>query len=406
MKFRNVKIMIMFVAVVMLVTVCGCVAPPSDTGLNGDGSVFYDGNFGYLLSKQMDTQMGQSLGYGLKIMANASVELSGEIVIPSEYNGYPVLAIADGGFAGCTKITGVTISDGVASIGANAFSLCSSLEKVELGEKVTEIGYSAFKQCEALKEIVIPENSRLEFIGESAFENCGLTWLYIPEKLSTMYTSATIGLENLEEITVHGKNKAFKIIDGALYDIDGETLLLYPAARQGEALDIAEGTAYIAGRAFAFNRSIREIRLPSTVRDIDNYAFYGCKSLEKVTVAERSQLTAIHYGAFMACGMLKEAVINGGVDRLVIWKYAFMDCKALERVVLPENLSEIKAPIFNSHVMSELIIYAKNPPVISEEGSSLFADESPNVTVYVPAESIALYKQQWNFLAESAFKAL
>lgn len=44
-----------------------------------------------------------------------------DIVVPSEYNGLPVLSIEDYALQGCYSLTGVAIPDGVTYIGARLF---------------------------------------------------------------------------------------------------------------------------------------------------------------------------------------------------------------------------------------------------------------------------------------------
>ena len=67
-----------------------------------------------------------------------------EIVIPSEYDGLPVIAIGDDAFYGCFKLTSITIPDSVTSIGGWAFYGCTGLTSVTIGNSVTSIGGSAF----------------------------------------------------------------------------------------------------------------------------------------------------------------------------------------------------------------------------------------------------------------------
>ena len=56
----------------------------------------------------------------------------GNVTIPSEIDGYPVVEIAAGAFAGCSELTSVTIPNIVTNIATNAFSGCVSLRYVEL----------------------------------------------------------------------------------------------------------------------------------------------------------------------------------------------------------------------------------------------------------------------------------
>ena len=61
---------------------------------------------------------------------------------------------------------------------------------------------------------------------------------------------------------------------------------------------------------------------------IEEYAFYGCESLESVALPEG--VTAIAEGTFGRCGSLTEAAIPVGVTAIA--EYAFADCGSLRTI--------------------------------------------------------------------------
>ncbi len=69
---------------------------------------------------------------------------SGEVIIPSDVNGYSVTAIGETAFMGCYNIETVTIPDSVETIGQRAFSNCSQLTSITIPKSVTSIGAGAF----------------------------------------------------------------------------------------------------------------------------------------------------------------------------------------------------------------------------------------------------------------------
>ena len=87
-------------------------------------------------------------------------EYEGEVVIPGTISvrgkTYKVVDIRDSAFSGCSKITSITIPDGVTSIGNQAFYGCSSLTSINIPDGVTSIGESAFSDCSSLTSISIP----------------------------------------------------------------------------------------------------------------------------------------------------------------------------------------------------------------------------------------------------------
>ena len=95
----------------------------------------------------------------------------GHLVIPSEIDGYPVVAIGNWVFYECNDLTGVTIPNGVATIGEGAFYNCRALTAVAMSASVTALGNYAFENCASLTSLTIPGS--VTNVGTAAFEYCG-----------------------------------------------------------------------------------------------------------------------------------------------------------------------------------------------------------------------------------------
>ena len=95
---------------------------------------------------------------------------SGKLMIPATIEGKPVTSIGNYAFQWCTRLTSITIPDGVTSIGDWAFKGCSSLTSITIPNSVTSIGSGAFFSCTNLTSITIPES--VTSIGEEAFLFC------------------------------------------------------------------------------------------------------------------------------------------------------------------------------------------------------------------------------------------
>lgn len=115
-----------------------------------------------------------------------------EIEVPAEYNGEPVIGVADEGFyGGGARLVSVTLPDTVTYIGERAFLDCSYLVTINMGKGVKSIGAKAFSGCQKLTFFALPDT--LESIGESAFQYCAnIVSVTIPEKVTVIeaYTFA------------------------------------------------------------------------------------------------------------------------------------------------------------------------------------------------------------------------
>lgn len=76
---------------------------------------------------------------GTLSVATSSQDISGEIVIPYEYEGKIIATVADYGFQNCTNITKVTIPNTVTTLGIGSFSGCVNLKDIIVPVSVTKI---------------------------------------------------------------------------------------------------------------------------------------------------------------------------------------------------------------------------------------------------------------------------
>src|SRR5678815_4432267 len=112
---------------------------------------------------------------------------SGSYVIPASVTNIGIRA-----FAGCTRLTNVTIGNGVTSFGVGAFSGCTTLTSATIPNNVTNIADRAFENCTSLTSVTIPNG--VVSIGNDAFNGCtSLTSVTIPNSVTQIGTTLYAG---------------------------------------------------------------------------------------------------------------------------------------------------------------------------------------------------------------------
>lgn len=232
-------------------------------------------------------------------------------------------AIASVTFYGCSKLTKVTLPDGLKSIDGGAFIQCRQLTKIVIPSSVTKIGENAFNGCSSLTEIAIPEGvtviDRVVFtdcislteivipesvvsIGGYAFSGCSsLTEIFIPEKVTSIEPTAFDKCLKLMKITVDENNPKYQDIDGNLYTKDGKTLMRYVAGKMQTSFIVPEGVTNVGESAFDSCSNLTEIIISESVTKI-GASFWYCRDL---TVFIPDSVVSIHAGAFTSTHNVK-----------------------------------------------------------------------------------------------------
>ena len=106
-------------------------------------------------------------------------------------------------------------------------------------------------------------------------------------------------------------------------------------AKSAIKITVPFGTEKISKDQFRDNTTVKEIRLPSTVRFIERDAFWGCSSLERINIPEG--VKSIKEYAFCRCTSLVSISLPSTLS--FINEYAFNGCSALEEVIMPDTVS-------------------------------------------------------------------
>ncbi len=216
-----------------------------------------------------------------------------------------------GAFSGCSKLTSITIPDGVTSIEGSVFEGCSTLESITIPDAVTSIGSSAFSSCSKLTIIIIPDG--VTSIGNYAFIGCSaLTGITIPDGVTNIGKYAFSDCSSLTSITI--PDSVTSIGSYAFWNCSSLTSITIP-----------DSVTSIGSSAFSGCRSLTGITIPDSVTSIGSSAFSGCRSLTSITIPD--SVTSIGSSAFYECANLTSITIPAGVTS--IGYYTFYGCSSL-----------------------------------------------------------------------------
>lgn len=324
--------------------------------------------------------------------------------------------IPDGFLSQFSKVTSLTIPEGVNNIGSQAFCFCSQLQSVNIPTSVQTIGANAFYSCYNLESIEIPNS--ISEIKEYTFQKCsGLTSLDIPDSVTTIGRSAFQSCSNIETLTIgsgvrnidkHAFSVCSKLssitFNGMVESIGSET---FGYCYSLKSIQLPTGLKEISSYAFCYT-PLESITIPSTVEYIASNAFYLC-GIINTEMINQSSLSAeenSHWGARVSERKENNLFIAGtkvrrcdyeGVNIIVpdgiteIESLAFYYCAQMESVYLPDSITSIGANAFDNCGQYTMTCSATTPPQLASTLSRV-------VAIYVPAESIDLYKEQTNWV--------
>lgn len=224
---------------------------------------------------------------------------SGDTYYP---NGRENQRYITGLLSGMTSLSDLQYFTGLEEIWDNTFcGLCPSLETIYLPKSLKTIGENAFSGCTSLNNIIIPSDNKLSYIDDTAFSGC-------PGLYGLKYTS------------------------------DGDEVFHY-FKDNSTTIEINEGVSKICGSAFNNNDTDnRVVIIPESVKEIGDYAFYGCMNYNlgtnwrnKVEKIGQKSFTGLYS---MTGNVTFESIIETGRE-------AFSECTGLTSVVFGENLEKI-----------------------------------------------------------------
>lgn len=259
----------------------------------------------------------------------------------------------------------------VTKLGSNSLAYCTRMVRAEVPFTVTLMdGYSFYGNTN-LSKLRLHEG--LKQISQFSISHVnGLTSLTIPASVDSIAGSFANYSDNLVVILVEDGNTKYTDANGVLFTKDKKMLVAFPHANTSN-YTVPDGTEVIGSCSFRGATRLENVDMPTSLREIQDDAFFDNSALTTVTVPR--------------------GVTTIGIS-------AFSNCTSLTSAVLPSTLTSIGYLAFHNSGITTLMVKNPTPPTCQTKYDSrqhvwyyVFDDSHyANCTLIVPRGSKAAYQ--------------
>lgn len=287
-------------------------------------------------------------------------------------------------FLNCAGLERITIRESLSSMGKSAFKGCTGLKKAYFQKVDDWYAENTFENCVSLEAMVIGEMEEAASFGGRTFYNCG--------KLKTLVMPKGIRSLNEEEFYKCGSLQKLPDLSelkwvNTSYTKDRTTRVFYGCSSLEEV--VFPETTDIDGNKFSMFEncsSLKRVVMPVKTGDLGMYMFAGCGSLEKIEGLEKAgDVAGVESNAFKGCESLKELklpdtvrYINSYPEGLEVFEFPekmsavkirYAETPNLREVTIPET-APILEEAFKDHGTLETVTLAGNRPEIPRRAFS------------------------------------
>lgn len=201
-------------------------------------------------------------------------------------------------------------------VGNMFYKLNHSMDKLIVPQGVRRFHEQAFISGAAkhLVTPVMPSRRNIEDMGRRIYRSVLCEEITVSSVHAAVNLQMLHNMERLRAVHIAEGHKKYCSVDGVVFSSDKKCLEYYPQARDQKEYSIPDGTEKIGREAFAGQKYLEKIRMPSSVQRIGMGAFYKCEKLREVVFSDsiREIPDASAYqnrGVFEKCGELEEAVM-------------------------------------------------------------------------------------------------
>jgi hypothetical protein len=324
-------------------------------------------------------------------------------------------------FRDCVNLQEIKFAQGssLKNIRKGAFEYCQSIQLLELPNSVLSIEDYVFNSCNGLRNITLPANLEqlfeMTFKGLTSLENiiCNSAQpptikasdkkggnanvsevfeetpiynveLYVPDGSVSNYNKQpwnnfksisdklpvynVVKINNLYYQVISDELKTVRVVNEK-WPLGGYTESNLPTGNisipktinhplNNENYTVTE----IVKHCFNGNNMLTTIYIPSTIEQIDSFAFRECRNLKTVEFEEGNPMTRIYRSTFEYCHSLTNIVLPENIETIEDW--AFLDCKGLESVTVRQKVKELYEFSFRDcSSLKEFVCLSAKPPV-------------------------------------------
>jgi len=166
------------------------------------------------------------------------------------------------------------------------------------------------------------------------------------------------------------------------------------------SVNLPDGLEYIGSYAFSDCYSLKDVTIPDSVEEIGSSAFSDCTSLTYVTLPEG--IDTIIFFLFTNCSSLESVDIPDSVSSIEV--SAFYGCSSLESISIPKNVSYISNGAFSfCSSLSEISVEEGNQYFTSHDGALFNYNETALLWLSPLTEGSYTVKSGVTSVSTSAF---
>lgn len=260
-----------------------------------------------------------------------------------------------------SKLSSLTLCEGVTTIGDYAFYGCSLLENLRLPNSLVSIGNYAFalnNSMSIVNSITIPDS--VTSIGNYAFNNWQCTSITLGRSIASIGSCAfTVTLPDLDsvlDVFYNNSTESFLAVsiqtNTFYYAYNPLPVFLHVKSTNSDDYELLQ-TITLPGTdsqitqcppALKIFTNLIDLIIPDTVTSIASGAFQSLNYLRSVTMSD--SVTSIGTNAFARCKALTDIVFSKSLNTLP--ESICQDCTNLMKVIIPDSVTTIEDYAFES----------------------------------------------------------